>query len=195
MSDPVALGEPRRQTIQEDVDQPWRLPVPAAPPERLGRLPQSAAAVEATGQDDRSQCFEVRLSRQPVVELFEPFGSIEQQRRSVTHSKITGPMTEEQKAERREVVANNKAWDSATTVRRTWLTTFFARKTAPPDGARWIAETLAEGNRDVRKATGEVAGYDSLSTGSAVTRPAVPTPLQRRISAARSRWSTGAACS
>lgn len=69
-----------------------------------------------------------------------------------TAAKITGPMTEEQKAARREVVANNKAWDSATTVRRAWLATFFARKTAPPDGARWIAETLAEGSHDVRKA-------------------------------------------
>ena len=69
-----------------------------------------------------------------------------------TTSKITGPMTEEQKAARREIVANNKAWDSATTVRRAWLTTFFARKTAPPDGARWIAATLAQGSHDVRKA-------------------------------------------
>lgn len=69
-----------------------------------------------------------------------------------TTAKIAGPMTEEQKAARREVVANNKAWDSATTVRRAWLTTFFARKTTPPDGARWIAETLAQGSHDVRKA-------------------------------------------
>ncbi|HEX4100422.1 MAG TPA: hypothetical protein VHY21_07720 [Pseudonocardiaceae bacterium] len=58
-------------------------------------------------------------------------------------------MTEEQKAARREIVANNKAWDSATTVRRAWLTTFFARKTAPPEAARWIADKAAGTNRDV----------------------------------------------
>jgi ParB family chromosome partitioning protein len=69
-----------------------------------------------------------------------------------TTGKITGPMTEEQKAARREIVANNKAWDSATTVRRAWLTTFLARKTAPPDAARWIAQTLAQGSHDLRKA-------------------------------------------
>lgn len=69
-----------------------------------------------------------------------------------TTEKITGPMTEEQKAQRREIVANNKAWDSATTVRRAWLATLLARKTAPADGARWIAETLAESGHDVRKA-------------------------------------------
>ncbi len=69
-----------------------------------------------------------------------------------TTGRITGPMTDEQKAQRREIVANNKAWDSATTVRRAWLTALFARKTAPFDGARWIAETLAQGNHEVRKA-------------------------------------------
>ncbi len=37
-------------------------------------------------------------------------------------------------------------------MRRAWLTTFFARKTAPPDGARWIAATLAQGSHDLRKA-------------------------------------------
>lgn len=66
--------------------------------------------------------------------------------------KVTGSMTEEHKATRREVVANNKAWDSATTVRRAWLATFLARKSAPADGARWIAETLAGGSHDLRKA-------------------------------------------
>ena len=38
------------------------------------------------------------------------------------------------KAERREVITNNKAWLSAEAVRREWLTTFLARKT-PPKGA------------------------------------------------------------
>jgi ParB family chromosome partitioning protein len=69
-----------------------------------------------------------------------------------TTGKITGPMTDEQKAARREIVVNNKAWDSATTVRRAWLTTFLARKTAPPEAARWIAQTLAQDGHDVRKA-------------------------------------------
>jgi ParB family chromosome partitioning protein len=69
-----------------------------------------------------------------------------------TTGKVTGPMTDEQKAARAEVIANNKAWDSATTVRRAWLTTFLARKTAPPEAARWIAATLAQGSHDLRKA-------------------------------------------
>jgi ParB family chromosome partitioning protein len=48
-----------------------------------------------------------------------------------TSGPITGGMTEEQKTHRREVIANNKAWDSATTVRRDWLRTFLARQAAP----------------------------------------------------------------
>ncbi|WP_344017093.1 hypothetical protein [Pseudonocardia xinjiangensis] len=62
-------------------------------------------------------------------------------------------MSEAEKAERRRVIANNKDWDSATTVRRDWLrTTFLARKTAPKDAVRFIAATLGCGSHDVRKA-------------------------------------------
>ena len=63
-----------------------------------------------------------------------------------------GPMTEDQKAERREVVANNKAWASAATVRLAWLRQFLARKTAPKDAATWITVTLADGCHDLRRA-------------------------------------------
>jgi ParB family chromosome partitioning protein len=69
-----------------------------------------------------------------------------------SNGRVTGAMTEEQKAERREVIANNKAWDSATTVRRDWLRSFLARQSAPKDAARWIVQTLAQGGYDVRKA-------------------------------------------
>jgi ParB family chromosome partitioning protein len=63
-----------------------------------------------------------------------------------------GPMTDEQKAERKEVVANNKAWRSAETVRRDWVRNFLKRKGAPKDGVRWALITLAEGSHAVRKA-------------------------------------------
>ena len=69
-----------------------------------------------------------------------------------TIGKLPGPMTEEQKAERHMVIANNKAWDSATTVRRDWLRTFLARKAAPAEGARWVAQMLAQGSHEMRRA-------------------------------------------
>ena len=48
---------------------------------------------------------------------------------------VGGGMTDEQKAERRTLIANNKAWDSAETVRRAWLADTFLTRTTPPKGA------------------------------------------------------------
>jgi ParB/RepB/Spo0J family partition protein len=47
--------------------------------------------------------------------------------------------------ERRRVLANNKAWRAAEAVRREWLKTFLARKTAPKGAAAYIAEELFSG--------------------------------------------------
>ncbi|WP_100812136.1 ParB/RepB/Spo0J family partition protein [Microbacterium sp. HA-8] len=63
----------------------------------------------------------------------------------------SGPMTDEEKAERREVIANNKAWDAAQTVRREWLTQFFGRRTLPKDAPRVIATALAADRTVVAK--------------------------------------------
>jgi ParB family chromosome partitioning protein len=54
-----------------------------------------------------------------------------------------GPVTDEQKAERKTRIANNKAWDSAETVRRGWLTAFLASKTLPKDAAQFVAVALS----------------------------------------------------
>lgn len=47
------------------------------------------------------------------------------------------------RAERRDVIASNKAWVSAATIRRAWLRSFVARKTAPKGAALFIAESIA----------------------------------------------------
>jgi ParB family chromosome partitioning protein len=54
----------------------------------------------------------------------------------------SGPMTDEQKAERKTLIANNKAWASAETVRREWLASFLSRKTLPKDSGAVIAKGL-----------------------------------------------------
>jgi ParB family chromosome partitioning protein len=46
--------------------------------------------------------------------------------------------------ERRRVVANNKAWRSAETVRREWLKTFLARKTAPSGSIRFLTNAVVD---------------------------------------------------
>ena len=62
-----------------------------------------------------------------------------------------GPMSEEQKAERREVIANNKAWDSAETVRREWLTTLLSRRTLPKDATQFAVRVAATNGADLDK--------------------------------------------
>ncbi|ALJ21417.1 ParB/RepB/Spo0J family partition protein [Microbacterium sp. No. 7] len=63
----------------------------------------------------------------------------------------SGPMTDDEKAERREVIASNKAWDAAQTVRREWLTQFLGRRTLPKDAPRVIATALATDRTVVAK--------------------------------------------
>ncbi|KQQ09609.1 ParB/RepB/Spo0J family partition protein [Rathayibacter sp. Leaf296] len=45
----------------------------------------------------------------------------------------------EKSAERKVLIANNKAWNAAEKVRREWIATFLARKTLPKDADRVIA--------------------------------------------------------
>ena len=61
------------------------------------------------------------------------------------------PWTDEQKAERKELIANNKAWESAEKVRRAWLTTFLSRKTLPKDALAFAARTAATGGGQFSK--------------------------------------------
>ncbi len=57
-----------------------------------------------------------------------------------------GGMTDEQKAERRTLIANNKAWDSAETVRRAWMAESFLTRTTPPKGTEtFLALAVAHG--------------------------------------------------
>lgn len=48
----------------------------------------------------------------------------------------------EKSAARRKVIAGNKAWDAAETVRRGWLVEFLSGKTPPKDASSWIAEAF-----------------------------------------------------
>lgn len=75
----------------------------------------------------------------PVVTGWEELGftpSRERYSYSGTQA-VTGPMTEEQKEERRTLIANNKSALSAETVRREWVKTLLSRKT-PPKGWQYF---------------------------------------------------------
>ncbi|WP_426624509.1 ParB/RepB/Spo0J family partition protein [Leifsonia sp. McL0607] len=68
---------------------------------------------------------------------------------------VTAPMTDEQKTERRELIANNKAWDSAEVVRREWLTTVVRKAKLPSDAARFAATGLTTYSGEVYRAMQE----------------------------------------
>jgi ParB family transcriptional regulator, chromosome partitioning protein len=64
-------------------------------------------------------------------------------------------MTDEQKAERRKVMTNNKAWETAAPVRREYVTELVARRSVPKGTLRYVTEAimadpagLAAGNGD-----------------------------------------------
>ncbi len=59
---------------------------------------------------------------------------------------------EARREERRRVIANNKAWASAETVRREWLAAFVARKTAPKGAEALICEAVVTGHHSLSKA-------------------------------------------
>ncbi|WP_019819449.1 ParB/RepB/Spo0J family partition protein [Saccharomonospora saliphila] len=71
---------------------------------------------------------------------------------ATTPSSSNGPLTDEQKAERRRVIRNNKAWRAAEEVRRANLATLLTRKTPPPQAAQFLAQTLINGQDELRKA-------------------------------------------
>jgi ParB family chromosome partitioning protein len=60
--------------------------------------------------------------------------------------------SEQEKAERRRVRANNDAWRSAEKVRRAWLTNFLTRRTPPKGSAAFIATALAHGDHALSRA-------------------------------------------
>jgi len=57
--------------------------------------------------------------------------------------------------ERRLVIENNKAWRSAETVRREWLTGFCSRKTPPTGAEALICEAVATGQYTLTRAMQE----------------------------------------
>jgi ParB family chromosome partitioning protein len=65
---------------------------------------------------------------------------------------VSGPMTDEQKTERKTLIAHNMAWVSAEAVRREWLTTFLSRKTLPQDATAFVATGFTRHRTDVSSA-------------------------------------------
>ncbi len=83
---------------------------------------------------------------------------------SIRHSQPSrgGAMSEEEKAERRRVIANNKAWVSAEKVRRAWVTKLLGRKRLPSQALAFAATVIADDRNVVARAAND--GHDMAST-------------------------------
>ncbi|KQP96157.1 MULTISPECIES: ParB/RepB/Spo0J family partition protein [unclassified Rathayibacter] len=75
----------------------------------------------------------------------------------------------EKSAERKVLIANNKAWTAAVTVRRQWIATFLSRKTLPKDADRVIALGLTAHRFAV--SSGMSNGSDLAHTLLGIDRP------------------------
>jgi ParB family chromosome partitioning protein len=105
------------------------------------REPQVRVTCWCTGPDGQGHV--ARWNRSATAANGEDGGEVASRLRA---------MSEADKAERRRVIANNREWDSATTVRRDWLKGFLARRTASRNAMIYIAVTLARAGHDVRRA-------------------------------------------
>lgn len=88
----------------------------------------------------------------PVCTDPKTYGHVDRYAHSGRTERRAGPMNEDEKAKRQQVIANNKAWRSAETVRREWLAAFATRKTAPTDAAAFLAARLVDGTSRLDKA-------------------------------------------
>ena len=81
----------------------------------------------------------------------------------------SGPMTDEQKAERKTLIANNKQWDAAETVRREWVASFLSRKTLPKNAQTVIAQALTAARFKIGDALnrGNAQAHEFLGLGRA----------------------------
>jgi ParB family chromosome partitioning protein len=80
-----------------------------------------------------------------------------------------GPMTAE-KAKRAEIAANNKAWRSAETSRREWLSVLLARKTPPAGAAVFVSAMLSRVALDRgRCLAAQILGIGNLGMAHDVT--------------------------
>ncbi|MDQ1675045.1 MAG: ParB family transcriptional regulator, chromosome partitioning protein [Actinomycetota bacterium] len=62
------------------------------------------------------------------------------------------PTSDQEKAERRRIRANNDAWRSAEKVRRAWLRDFLTRRTPPQGSGAFVATALAHGDHALTRA-------------------------------------------
>ncbi|WP_249933148.1 ParB/RepB/Spo0J family partition protein [Blastococcus sp. CCUG 61487] len=113
--------------------------------------------------------WEDRLHEEEICTDWKANGHVDRWASS-TASGSPKPETEEEKkaarAERREVIENNKAMAAANAVRRTWIREFLARRSAPKEVLRFAVEELAANPRIFER---WLTGMPAAGDGDAAT--------------------------
>ena len=144
--------------------------------------PGHAAAVTESDDDDSYEVAYLCLDPVAHGHVTLDRGDVETPGQA-TSPETAGGWTEEQKAERRQVVANNKAWDSAEVVRRSFVAELLHRRSTPKGTLRFVTEVLlldpsvatAGDDRDLDR----VLGHDEPTPGDWWSRPAATALLEQ----------------
>ncbi|WP_422759299.1 ParB/RepB/Spo0J family partition protein [Paenarthrobacter sp. C1] len=117
---------------------------------------------QATEEDANAVVIQTNYLRQhkamPVVTGWEELGFTPRLERYTGGTQaVTGPMTEDQKEERRTLIANNKAAVSAETVRRAFVKTLLSRKTAPKGWQYFTIHAITHHPETARTYDGDLA--------------------------------------
>lgn len=86
-----------------------------------------------------------------VIENWEELGFVERPAYS-SDNRQSGPMTDEQKAERKQLIERNKLMDDATTTRKKFLVTLLSKKDLPKGYENLVANILATRVSEVQRA-------------------------------------------
>ena len=78
----------------------------------------------------------------------------------------SGKMTDEEKAERRTVIENNKAWDAAETVRIEFIKTLLKGKSAPKNALRFVAQSMGAHGYTVADGLSKHSGFAAELLGT-----------------------------
>lgn len=104
-----------------------------------------------------------KIESTPVVQGWKAAGFTDRWGNSGSKS---GPMTEEQKDERKELISRNKEMASAITVRHEWITNLLARKTAPKGYLHFVAKTMSTNSYELGRSIQELAAnFAGIKTG------------------------------
>ena len=78
----------------------------------------------------------------------------------------SGKMTEEEKAERRTVIENNKAWDAATSVRIEFVKKLLKAKTTPKGALKFVAQSMGAHSYTVADGLSKHCGFAAELLGA-----------------------------